>query len=44
MRSPRPIDFLQWVGIIAVFAGLGLSIYEKYRKQRAKADAQKKAA
>ena len=41
IRSPRPIELFQWVGIIAVFSGLGLEIYEKYTKQKA---AQRRAA
>lgn len=44
MRSPRPIEVFQWVGIIAVFSGLGLEIYEKYSKQMAAKQRAKLAA
>jgi len=44
IRSPRPIAVVQWVGILAVFAGLGLSILDKYQKQKARMVAKAKAA
>ena len=36
LRSPRPIAPVQTFGILAVFAGLGLSVWDKYQKQKAR--------